>query len=52
MHRRQAPDPDVRARDVIVADRLVRDGDSPMYWPRQESVEDAVNQARTALQER
>jgi hypothetical protein len=42
--------PDVRPGGVILADRLVRDGESPVYWPRQESVEDAVNQARTALQ--
>ena len=42
-------EPDVRPRGVILADRLVRDGESPVYWPRQESVEAAVKQARAAL---
>ena len=42
-------DPDVQPRGVILADRLVRDGESPVYWPRQESVEAAVNQARAAI---
>jgi hypothetical protein len=34
---------------VILADRLVRDGDSPMFWPRNESVESAVKEALSAL---
>jgi hypothetical protein len=42
-------EPDVRPRGIILADRLVRDGESPVYWPRKESVEAAVNQARAAL---
>lgn len=42
-------EPDVRARGVILADRLVRDGGSPIYWPSKKSVEAAVNQARAAL---
>ena len=42
-------EPDVRARGVILADRLIRDGGSPIYWPSKESVEAAVNQARAAL---
>jgi ATP-dependent DNA ligase len=36
-------------RGVILADRLVRDGNSPMYWPSEESVEAAVQEARAAL---
>jgi hypothetical protein len=42
-------EPDVQARGVILADRLVRDGESPVYWPRPESVGAAVNKARAAL---
>jgi hypothetical protein len=42
-------EPDLRPRGIILADRLVRDGESPVYWPRKESVEAAVNQARAAL---
>jgi uncharacterized protein YcsI (UPF0317 family) len=43
---------------VILADRLIRDGDSPVYWrcgmameanPPEESVETAVRHARAAL---
>ena len=37
-------------RGVILADRLIRDGNSPMFWPSDESVESAVKQARAALQ--
>lgn len=39
----------VSPRGVILADRLVRDGDSPMFWPCDESVESAVKQALSAL---
>jgi hypothetical protein len=42
-------DPAVTPRGVILADRLVRDGDSPMFWPCNESVESAVKQALSAL---
>ena len=42
-------DPAVSPRGVILADRLVRDGNSPMFWPSDESVESAVEQARAAL---
>jgi len=42
-------EPDVRPRGIILADRLVRDGGSPIYWPSKDSVEAAVNQARAAL---
>lgn len=42
-------DPSVRPRGVIMADRLIRDGDSPVYWPCDESVESAVRHARAAL---
>ena len=39
----------VNARGVILADQLVRDGDSPMFWPSDDSVEAAVTEARAAL---
>ncbi len=48
----------VNPRGVILADRLVRDGDSPLYWRSDvkvdpgapvESVETAVRHARAAL---
>lgn len=39
----------VSPRGVILADRLIRDGDSPLFWPRNESVESAVKQALSAL---
>ena len=45
----------VRPRGVIMADRLVTDGDSPVYWPdpihnpADETVESAVRHARAAL---
>jgi hypothetical protein len=39
----------VSPRGVILADRLVRDGDSPMFWPSEDSVEAAVKEARAAL---
>jgi hypothetical protein len=42
-------DPSVSPRGVILADRLVRDGNSPMFWPSDQSVESAVEQARAAL---
>lgn len=42
-------EPDLQPRGIILADRLVRDGESPVYWPRKESVEAGVNQARAAL---
>jgi hypothetical protein len=43
-------DPSVNPRGVILADRLIRDGDSPLFSPRGESIESAVNRARAALQ--
>jgi hypothetical protein len=43
-------DPAVSPRGVILADRLIRDGNSPMFWPSEESIESAVNEARAALQ--
>ena len=42
-------DPAVSPRGVILADRLVRDGDSPMFWPCNDSVESAVKQALSGL---
>ncbi len=39
----------VSPRGVILADRLVRDGNSPMFWPSEGSIEAAVNKARAAL---
>jgi hypothetical protein len=42
-------DPTVRPRGVIMADRLIRDGDSPVFWPCDDSVELAVRHARAAL---
>ena len=45
----------VSARGVILADRLVRDGDSPVYWPDpvnhpcEQTVGSAVKHARAAL---
>jgi hypothetical protein len=48
----------VSPRGVILVDRLIRDGDSPVYWrcgmameanPPDESVETAVKHARAAL---
>jgi hypothetical protein len=39
----------VDPRGVILADRLIRDGDSPMFWPCNESIESAVKSARAAL---
>jgi hypothetical protein len=42
-------DPSVTPRGVILAARLIRDGDSPVYWPCDESVELAVKHARAAL---
>jgi hypothetical protein len=42
-------DPAVSPRGVILANRLVRDGDSPMFWPCNDSVESAVKQALSAL---
>jgi hypothetical protein len=40
----------VSPRGVILADRLIRDGDSPLFWPCNDSVESAVERARTALE--
>jgi hypothetical protein len=42
-------DPSVSPRGVILADRLVRDGDSPMFWPCNENVESAVKETLAAL---
>jgi hypothetical protein len=48
----------VNARGVILAERLIRDGNSPVYWrcgmameanPPEETVETAVKHARAAL---
>jgi hypothetical protein len=39
----------VSPRGVILADRLIRDGESPMFWGGNESVESAVKQAVSAL---
>lgn len=39
----------VSPRGVILADRLVRDGESPMFWPSQASIEAALKEARAAL---
>lgn len=39
----------VNPRGVIMADRLIRDGESPMFWPSEASIEDAVSETRTAL---
>ena len=39
----------VDPRGVILADRLIRDGESPMFWPSEDSVDDAVTEARAAL---
>jgi hypothetical protein len=39
----------VSPRGVILADRLVRDGGSPMFWPSDDSIEAAVEEARAAL---
>jgi hypothetical protein len=42
-------DATVDPRGVILADRLIRDGDSPLFWPCNDSVDAAVEQARAAL---
>jgi hypothetical protein len=34
---------------VILGDRLIRDGGSPVFWPCVESVESAMKHARAAL---
>ena len=39
----------VNPRGVILADRLVRDGDSPVFLGSNGSVEAAVSRARSAL---
>ena len=39
----------VSPRGVILADRLIRDGGSPMFWPSDDSIQAAVNEARAAL---
>jgi hypothetical protein len=39
----------VSPRGVILADRLVRDGNSPVFWPSEDSIEAAVKEARAAL---
>jgi hypothetical protein len=40
----------VSPRGVILADRLIRDGDSPLFWPCNESVDSAIKEALSALQ--
>jgi hypothetical protein len=42
-------DTPVNPRGVILADRLIRDGESPLFWPSDDSIEAAVNGAREAL---
>ena len=42
-------DAGVSPRGVILADRLVRDGNSPMFWPSDENVKSAVKQALSGL---
>jgi hypothetical protein len=39
----------VSPRGVILADRLIRDGDSPLFWPSNESLKPAIERARAAL---
>ena len=39
----------VNPRGVILTDRLIRDGNSPVFWPCEESVAVAVKHARAAL---
>ena len=39
----------VAPRGVILADRLIRDGESPMFWPSNGDIEAAVQEARAAL---
>src|SRR6266540_2446181 len=39
----------VSPRGVILADRLIRDGGSPMFWPSDGSIPAAVNEAHAAL---
>lgn len=39
----------VNPRGVILADRLIRDGDSPLFWPCNKRVEPAVEEALAAL---
>jgi hypothetical protein len=39
----------VSARGVILADRLIRDGGSPMFWPSNDSIPAALSDARAAL---
>jgi hypothetical protein len=40
----------VSARGVILADRLIRDGNSPMFWPSNDSVTAALGEVRAALE--
>jgi hypothetical protein len=42
-------DPSVNPRGVILADRLIRDGDSPFFGPTNEKVAPAVEEALAAL---
>ena len=42
-------DTPVSARGVILADRLIRDGGSPMFWPSNDSVPAALSDVRAAL---
>ena len=39
----------VAPRGVILADRLIRDGESPMFWPSNDNIEAAIGEARAAL---
>jgi hypothetical protein len=42
----------VNPRGVILADRLIRDGDSPFFWPTDDSVDAALKEALEALNNR
>jgi hypothetical protein len=42
-------DAPVSARGVILADRLIRDGGSPMFWGSNDSVQAALSDVRAAL---
>lgn len=40
----------VNPRGVILADRLIRDGESPMFWPSEDNIKAAVGEALAALE--
>ena len=39
----------VNPRGVILADRLIRDGDSPLFWPTDKPIKPAIEEALSAL---